>query len=503
MKNNKQKTILLLGTHGQENWGDEILLETFLQSLGQEHNYLVNSYNPNQTEFRFSKTFDKNKIAELDPKIRDQNSLKYNLKAFHTTKEILKLPLRIWQSDLVFFAGGSILKELYASYGRWVYSTLFMILGIVTFSKFIAQKTVVTSNIGVGPVKTKFGRFLVKLILSQVNIISLRDEASKKIVLDSGISEIKVQVVPDIVFIRTPKSLATMGIESAENDDNVTESDSIIAEKSGIVAENLDSPFNKKVDQSPLFRGVTESRGMSSANKEIVIGLNLNKDIAKPEMWPSLLENVALSLKQIQSEALALKNQTVARSPLFRGVTESRGMSDFVEIDETQTIKAREEDLEVSARVEHPIHFLGIPMQIGFSTHHDLLILNDFSKVNPTLNLDVIKPETSAHLAEIISKCNFIISERLHAIIIATVLGVPSIPLIYDPKVASLADYLGLSDYAIDINKPFSPEDLTDKILALQTNFTSVKSNLQAKYQSLNKIDADYFEELKTNLNLK
>ncbi len=400
LNNKNKKTILLLGTHGQDNWGDEILLETFLQSLGEQNKYLVNSYNPEQTLQRFSKEFRGD----------------FDVEVFHTTKEILKLPFRIWKSDVVFFAGGSILKELYASYGRWAYSTLFMILGIVTFANIIARKTIVTSNIGVGPVKTKFGRFLVKLILSQVDVISLRDEASKAIVLEAGIKETRVIVVPDIVFIRDPQSF-------------------------GVLVQSED----KRI------------ANISSNKATLTIGLNLNKDIAKPEMWPSLLENVSQCLTQLKKD---------------KGGTDQE------------------------------IEIIGIPMQIGYNNHHDLLILNQFADANPALNIKVENPKTSAALAKIIRSCDFIIAERLHAIIIATVLNVPSIPLMYDPKVVSLANYLGLEDFAVDVNKAFTPEELGKKINLLQEYFTETKQHIQQQYMKLNNQDKNYFDQLINKLGL-
>lgn len=423
----KAKSILLLGTHGQENWGDEILLETFLQSLGAENKFFVNSYNPDQTKLRFGRNIqvihqEKNgeiDLGEVKSELNNSADQAFDIDVFHTTKDVLKLPFKIWKSDIVFFAGGSILKELYASYGRWAYSTLFMILGIVSFTKIIARKDIVVSNIGVGPVKTKLGKFLVKLILSQVDIISLRDEASKQIVLDSGISEEKVIVVPDIVFIRTSESFGIEGQTSQEE---------------------------KRIEEAKL----------NSNKPKLRVGLNLNKDIAKPEMWPSLLENVEESLYTMM---------------------EQNGAKFDIEI-------------------------IGIPMQIGFSSHHDLLILQEFSQKNPNLRIKIETAKTSSELAKTINSCNFIVAERLHAIIIATVLNVPSVPLIYDPKVASLAKYLALEKFAVDVNKAFKPEELNQKISLLIEQLDQTKTELSGKYSELNKIDKEYFTSLKSRLNL-
>ncbi len=52
------RRIVFLGTHGQYNIGDELLLETFLTQLGTQHRYLVNSYDPDFTRGQLRPRFD-------------------------------------------------------------------------------------------------------------------------------------------------------------------------------------------------------------------------------------------------------------------------------------------------------------------------------------------------------------------------------------------------------------------------------------------------------------
>ncbi len=75
------KKILFLGTHGQYNIGDELLLETFLSQLGNRHEYTVNTYDEKFTLRQ----------------VGDQ----YKLKVFHTTQKrwhILLLPDQFYRS---------------------------------------------------------------------------------------------------------------------------------------------------------------------------------------------------------------------------------------------------------------------------------------------------------------------------------------------------------------------------------------------------------------------
>ncbi len=222
--------ILFLGTHGQFNIGDELLLETFLAQLGGGHQYAVNSYDPEFT----------------------QNAMrpKFNVEAFHTTRELPRFLKYLLTSSLLFFGGGSIIKELYASVGRNPYSTLLMILATVTFAKQIARKRVVMSNIGIGPIMTPRGEQLARWILKQVDLLSVRDEKSLHTALGLGLSKNKVILVPDAVFANCPEVF-------------------------------IPTP-------APL-----------PPSEKIRIALNLNYDIENRGAWEPFLANLAAALTQI------------------------------------------------------------------------------------------------------------------------------------------------------------------------------------------------------------
>ena len=240
------KKILFLGTHGQYNIGDELLLETFLAQLGNQHAYTVNSYDPEFT--------------------RKQLGDAYQLSVFHTTDERFILPDLILKNDLLFFGGGSIIKELYASVGRNRYATLLMILGIVGFAKIIGRKKIVMSNIGVGPIETGMGLRLAKTILSLTDFVSVRDEESLRTCLGLGISSSKVRFVPDAVFVHAPN----------------------------FFVPNPAPPQER--------------------NGELKIALNLNYDIENPESWQAFLHHLAEGFKkayaQIPFEIHALPMQS-------------------------------------------------------------------------------------------------------------------------------------------------------------------------------------------------
>lgn len=231
----KQKQILFLGTHGQYNIGDELLLETFLAQLGQDNRYAVNSYDPPFTQ------------GMMQPK--------FDVTAFHTTKQLPRFLGYLLSSDLVFFGGGSIIKELYASVGRNPYSTLRMILGTVLFAKRIAGKPIIMSNIGVGPITTPTGERLAKTILDQVDFLSVRDDKSLNTCLRLGLSPQKVRRVPDAVFANPCEALLTM---------------------------------------PPIVPDRTDKR--------LHVALNLNYDIENRGAWEGFLSNLAVALQRWNDE---------------------------------------------------------------------------------------------------------------------------------------------------------------------------------------------------------
>lgn len=370
--------ILFLGTHGQFNIGDELLLETFLTQLGHEHTYAVNSYDPKFT----------------------QNAIrpKFEVESFHTTRELPRFLKYLMTSDLLFFGGGSIIKELYASVGRNPYSTLLMILATVTFAKQIARKKVVMSNIGVGPLMTPRGEQLARWILNQVDFLSVRDETSHRTTLELGLPPQKVRLVPDAVFANQPEVFLT---------------------------EPINLPRSEKIR----------------------IALNLNYDIENRSAWEPFITNLAMALTE-------LNNRT-------------------------------------------PIEIHALPMQSKFKANDDLSVLREFSKRIPQIPYALHDPQTAQAAAGIICNMDIVLAERLHTLVISSILGKPFFGLVYDVKVLELVDYLGMEKHSIDINKPFSPHQLTEGIQAVIAQRENIHAHLIERSANLRgKLDG-YFSELK------
>ncbi len=250
------RRILFLGTHGQANVGDELLLDTFLTELGTQHHYTVNSYDPDATRAQLHDRFD--------------------IDVFDTAGSRIDLLRKIWGSDVVIFGGGSIIKELYRSVGRWRYSTLAMVLAMVIAARLVARRPVALSNVGVGPIDSKMGRRFAKVILKVVDVASVRDCASFDLCREVGMAAHRLRLVPDAVWVRDAESL----------------------------------------------RGSAPSAQGRAADGVIRIALNLNKDVEDADGWETFLDQLvqALSLlaetTPIEIHALPMQSSFKADSDL-------------------------------------------------------------------------------------------------------------------------------------------------------------------------------------------
>jgi polysaccharide pyruvyl transferase WcaK-like protein len=390
------KRIVFLGTHGQYNIGDELLLETFLTQLGTGNHYDVNSYDPPFT------------AAQLRPR--------FQVEVFNTATERGRLLQGLRACDALFFGGGSIVKELYASVGRNRYATLLMVLAIVTFTRRVARKPIVMSNIGVGPLQTAMGQRLARWTLRQVDVLSVRDRKSYDTCLDLGLPAQRVQLVPDAVFANPPAVFAA------------TDADDVAG---------YPRPGSEVGDLRPPLR----------------VALNLNYDIENPANWPTFLQNLEAGLRALHAS--------------------------------------------------QPIEIHTLPMQSGFKAEHDAKILAEFCARIPEIDVHQHRPETHRQIAAIIAGCDLLVSERLHALVIAAILGQPFVALMYDVKVRELIVGLDMAAYALDVNAPFDPLAFKGLAEAALRESDAVRAHLLARSAALRQELAAYFDWLRQRLRLE
>lgn len=374
-----RRRVLFLGTHGQANVGDELLLDTFLGELGPDHVYAVNSYDPAGTEEQLADRFD--------------------VSVFHTGSARLALVRNVATCDVVLFGGGNILKELYLSVGRWRYSTLAMVLGVVLLAR-LCRKPVLMANVGIGPVDTAMGRAFVQLILRCVWLISVRDEGSLRLARSVGCPEHKVRLVPDAVWVR--------------NGDRLT----------------APVPVRHRDDDEPLR-----------------IAVNLNKDVDTADEWDQFLQRFVAALEM--------------------------------------------------AADHRKVEFHALPMQCGFKSGTDLEVLRDvLGRIAAPVHIHA--PRDHHDVASIIAECDLVVSERLHAIILAGIVGRPVIALPYDIKVRELVSQLGITDRSFDVCGDLQSAELAAAIIDAVDHQGAERDRLAAVAADLRRDAAAGFATLRS-----
>ncbi|MDO4540384.1 MAG: polysaccharide pyruvyl transferase CsaB, partial [Syntrophomonadaceae bacterium] len=172
--------IVLSGYYGFDNAGDEALLMAIsgaLHALAPEAELVVFSGAPERTE-------------EL-----------HGLSAVYYMSPIA-VWRELWNTDLLISGGGSIFQDV----SSW--RSLPYYISVVSLAKLF-RKPVIFYAQGVGPINRPFSRLLMRLVANRVDMITLRDDASREYLLELGVTRPPMRVTADPVF----------SLDAADDDD--------------------------------------------------------------------------------------------------------------------------------------------------------------------------------------------------------------------------------------------------------------------------------------------
>jgi polysaccharide pyruvyl transferase WcaK-like protein len=176
------------------------------------------------------------------------------------------------------------------------------------------------------------------------------------------------------------------------------------------------------------------------------LALNLNYDIENPANWETFQENLADALRDLHAV--------------------------------------------------QPVEVHTLPMQAHFKPMHDARVLAEFRSRIPEIPVHLHEPQTHCEAAAIISACDLLLSERLHALVMAAILGKPFVALAYDVKVVELVAGLEMEEYSLNINQPFAPLRLKQMVEQVLDQYGAVSRRLAARSECLQGELAAYFGEL-------
>lgn len=161
--------IVLSGYFGFDNVGDEAILFSMIHALRKIDPQIKLTVLSNQPE-KTANTYDVEAVN------------RWNM------KEIIQL---IKNSDGLISGGGSLLQDATG------WKTIPYYISMMKIAKWHKKPVFIYAQ-GMGPITGKFNRWLTKQSLNKVDAITLRDEASKKLLEELGVHKV-MNIVPDPV----------------------------------------------------------------------------------------------------------------------------------------------------------------------------------------------------------------------------------------------------------------------------------------------------------------
>ena len=269
---------MICGYHGFSNSGDEALLWAMIDIIRkkcEDVEITVLSMHPEST----SRLYGVNSVY------------RYNLFA------VAKL---FRNSDLFLFGGGSLLQDITSSRSLLYYLT---ILKIALMCKI---KVMLYGN-GIGPLDKKINRKITRSILNKVDLITLRDDLSDKLLCEIGVNVPPIKITADPAFTLTPSNLpdhkAVLSAAGIETDKKyaviaIREWKNAAPDFTDIIAKSLDAIYERH-NIVPVF--VPMQYGTDNEISEKIIskmkfkGYFIDKALEVSEIF-SLVQNSALTV---------------------------------------------------------------------------------------------------------------------------------------------------------------------------------------------------------------
>lgn len=222
--------ILMSGYYGYNNSGDEAILTTIynnIQKMDKNINITVLSRDPEETR------------AE------------YGFQDVVSRFDFFKVLSEIKKCDILLSGGGSLLQDTTSTRSLMYY------LFIIEWAKIMHKKVMLYAN-GIGPVSKDKNRKMVKRVVSKADIITLREDDSKKELLSMGIPDDKLFVTADPVFTmeaetrtRSKELLKEAGIPNDKGIIGISvrnwKNDSDFTEKFACICDRIYEKFDKNI----------------------------------------------------------------------------------------------------------------------------------------------------------------------------------------------------------------------------------------------------------------
>ena len=337
----KSKTItkiIISGYYGFNNTGDEAILKSMVRA--------------------FKEKIPQIKIVVLS-RSPLQTSQTYQVKAINRL-HLIDIIRCLRDTNLFISGGGGLLQD---STGKgW---SILYYLGLILIAKIVKVPTMIYAQ-GIGPINKKINKLLIKWILNKVNIMTVRDNHSKKLLNNLGVSSPSIYVNSDPVFLLKKKNInhiidnypyiqelinsdnrPLIGVSVREYKSNGSDSKRIIAQVADYLIENYKAkiiflPF--KFDEDVH---ISEEVLSLMKNQADVLKIRL-----EPEELLSILSRLSL-LVGVRLHSIIFSSMAnipfiaFNYDPKVRYFVEDLGLSELLlEIDEDISLKNIQEKIE-------------------------------------------------------------------------------------------------------------------------------------------------------------
>jgi len=171
--------IMISGYYGFNNTGDEAILKSMVRAF-------------------------KDKIPQIKITVLSNNPLQtfqaYQVKAIKRL-QLISIMYCLRKVNLFISGGGGLLQD---STGKgW---SILYYLGLIWVAKIVKVPVMIYAQ-GIGPIHKKMNKLLIKWILNKVDLITVRDYPSKKMLNNLGVLKPSIYVNSDPVFLLKKKNI--------------------------------------------------------------------------------------------------------------------------------------------------------------------------------------------------------------------------------------------------------------------------------------------------------
>lgn len=282
----------------------------------------------------------------------------------------------LFRSDLLLSGGGGLLQDVTGVRSICYY------LGVVLLAKLLGKPVIYYAQ-GVGPIRTRFGRWLARVVSNRIELITVRDQASRDDFLAMGVTKPPLVVTADPVLALNPVQISS---EPGE----------------------------------VLLAQLREARRREDFGEQCAAGFCGSETVEKTGegsngLMPDGLLNGSLQGNAVPHLGIVLRDW--------------EGRCDYKRVVAAAADQLVREGWEV---VLIPFHFPA-----------DLWVCREVSWLMQEQSLSVRSKLSVEALFSLFRRLDLVLAMRLHALIMASIVRTPCVGISYDPKVERFLELTG------------------------------------------------------------